>query len=226
MKISSEGVLEQISPSCSPLFDDEFCARFEKLLVWRRDVRGFKPHPVPADLLEHLLDLVQLAPSVGNSQPWRFVQVESAEARASIRASFERCNREALAGFTGERARTYAGLKLAGLDRAPVQLAAFCDGSTLQGHGLGRLTMPEALTWSVVGAINILWLAARSRGLGLGWVSILDPSEVTQALNVPSSWRLIAYLCLGWPEEVHDTPELERLGWQDRTVQSRAILRR
>lgn len=207
-------------------FDDEFCAHFETLLVWRRDVRCFRPDPVPAGLLEHLLDLVQLAPSVGNSQPWRFVQVESTGARASVRASFERCNREALSGFTGERARTYAGLKLAGLDRAPVQLAVFCDGSTQQGHGLGRLTMPETLTWSVVGAVHILWLAARSRGLGLGWVSILDPIEVTQALDVPSSWRLIAYLCLGWPEEAHDTPELARLSWQDRTARGRSVLRR
>ena len=82
-------------------FDAELCARFETLLVWRRDVRCFRPDPVPADLLEHLLDLVQLALSVGNSQPWRFVQVQSTRARASVRASFERCNREALSGFTG-----------------------------------------------------------------------------------------------------------------------------
>lgn len=213
----------QIRP---PQFSRGFHRRLEELLVWRRDVRHFRNDPVSEELLDHLLDLVQLAPSVGNSQPWRFVRVRSPAGRASIKANFEECNKKALAGYTGERAKSYAQLKLAGLDRAPVQLAVFADGDTFQGLGLGRLTMPETLTWSVVGAIHILWLAARSRGLGLGWVSILDPLEVRRSLDVPPSWTLTAYLCLGWPEEQHDVPELARLGWQDRTSVGRAVLDR
>lgn len=207
-----------------PSFGARFRAELEELLIWRRDVRRFRPDPVPSPLVDHLLDLVQLAPSVGNSQPWRFVQVESAGARAAVRASFERCNREALAGYRGERARVYAGLKLAGLDRAPLQWAVFCDEATGQGHGLGRATMPETLAWSVVGAVHVLWLTARARGLGLGWVSILDPVEVARALDVPGSWRFIAHLCLGWPEEEHATPELERRGWQPRASRGRSVL--
>ncbi|KAB0264770.1 5,6-dimethylbenzimidazole synthase [Microvirga brassicacearum] len=214
------------SQTYPPRFDGDFCDRFQDLLIWRRDVRSFRPDPVPQALLDRLLDLIQLAPSVGNSQPWRFVSVESMKARAFVRASFEQCNREALAGFTGERAQTYAGLKLSGLDQAPVQLAVFCDEATEQGDGLGRRTMSETSTWSVVGAVHLLWLAARSRGLGLGWISILDPARVTEALEVPPAWRLIAYLCLGWPQEEHDIPELERLGWQQRTTQGRTVLRR
>jgi 5,6-dimethylbenzimidazole synthase len=209
-----------------PIFDGDFCKRFEDLLIWRRDVRNFRADPVPQAILDHLLDLVQLAPSVGNSQPWRFVSVESAGARAEVRASFEHCNREALAGFTGDHAQTYATLKLSGLNQAPVQLAVFCDEATEQGNGLGRRTMSETLAWSVVGAVHLLWLAARTRGLGLGWVSIIDPAKVTAALKLPSEWRLIAYLCLGWPQDEHDIPELERLGWQARTAHGRAILRR
>jgi 5,6-dimethylbenzimidazole synthase len=211
---------------CPPTFEADFCDRFEDLLIWRRDVRSFRLAPVPQALVDHLLDLVQFAPSVGNSQPWRFVSVESADARAVVRASFERCNREALAGFTGEHAQTYARLKLSGLSQAPVQLAVFCDEATEQGNGLGRHTMPETLAWSVVGAVHVLWLAARARGLGLGWVSILDPVQVAEVLEVPSAWQLIAYLCVGWPEEEQDTPELERLGWQSRTAQGRIVLRR
>nr|WP_306228934.1 5,6-dimethylbenzimidazole synthase [Aurantimonas sp. CSK15Z-1] len=196
----------------------------KQLLVWRRDVRHFRTDAVPEALVEDLLDLVQLAPSVGNSQPWRFVRVESAGARATVRASFEACNEEALAGYEGDRARLYAGLKLAGLDRAPLQFAVFCDGATAQGHGLGRGTIPDTLDWSVVGAIHVLWLAARAQGLGLGWVSILDPQAVTAALDVPAGWRLVAYLCLGWPAEEHATPELERRGWQGRTGAGRTVL--
>lgn len=206
--------------------EEQFCLQLDELLVWRRDVRRFKTDPVPDSLIEHLLDLFQLAPSVGNSQPWRLVRVESPAARVAVRTSFEKCNHDALAGYTGERARAYAGLKLSGLDRAPVQLAVFCDEATEQGGGLGRLTMPETLAWSVVGAVHLLWLSARARGLGLGWVSILDPIGVAQALDVPSSWRLIAYLCLGWPEEEHEIPEIERSGWQSRTGLGRSVLTR
>lgn len=213
-----------VPPSISRRFDDAFCATLDELFLWRRDVRHFRPDPVPSGLLNHLLDVVQLAPSVGNSQPWRFVQVESATPRAAVRTSFERCNREALAGYQGDRARAYASLKLSGLDRAPVQWAVFCDEGTVQGHGLGCVTMADTLAWSVVGAVNVLWLAARARGLGLGWVSILDPAEVAMTLGVPTSWRLVAYLCLGWPEEEHSTPELERLGWQPRTSLGRSVL--
>jgi 5,6-dimethylbenzimidazole synthase len=207
-----------------PRFDHAFCAQLQDLLIWRRDVRHFRPDPVPSALAEELLDIVQLAPSVGNSQPWRFVQLESASARHSVRASFARCNADALAGYDGERAKRYASLKLSGLDRAPLQWTVFCDEATEQGHGLGRLTMPQTLAWSVVGAIHVLWLAARARGLGLGWVSILDPAEVSGALDVPPAWRFVAHLCIGWPDEEEATPELERQGWQARTSLGRSVL--
>jgi 5,6-dimethylbenzimidazole synthase len=206
-----------------PLFDAAFRDRLALLLAWRRDVRRFRPDPVPATLIEQLLDLAQLAPSVGNSQPWRIVSVESRQKRAAVRANFESCNAEALAAQCGERAAQYARLKLAGLDAAPVQLAVFCDRSTTQGHGLGARTMPETLDYSVVGMIAALWLAARAAGLGLGWISILDPDGVARDLGAPAHHKLIAYLCLGWPCEEHDDPELARHGWQERTGKGRDV---
>ncbi|TJV03104.1 MAG: 5,6-dimethylbenzimidazole synthase, partial [Mesorhizobium sp.] len=86
--------------------------------MWRRDVRRFRPTPLPEGALERLLDLASIAPSVGLSQPWRFVVVEGAACRGAVRACFERCNAEALASFGGERAALYARLKLAGLNAA------------------------------------------------------------------------------------------------------------
>src|SRR5947209_8590456 len=124
-----------------PEFDESFRQQFEELLKWRRDVRSFRPDPIDARLLEHLICLASLAPSVGYSQPWRFVLVEAAECRESIRANFERCNREALNLYSGEKARLYASLKLAGLRDAPVQLAIFLSQKTHHGSGLGRITM-------------------------------------------------------------------------------------
>lgn len=204
------------APSALPAFDDAFRHRFETLLHWRRDVRRFRIDVVDPALLDRLLALAALSPSVGNSQPWRFVMVNDPDRRAAIRADFARCNRQALAGYHGERADRYARLKLAGLDRAPIQLAVFADTATTAGHRLGQNSMPETLLYSVVCAVHTFWLAARAHGLGMGWVSILDPSVVQATLDVPATWRLVAFLCLGYPEEEHLDPELARHGWQER----------
>jgi 5,6-dimethylbenzimidazole synthase len=210
----------------APDFPPEFRDRFVDLLRWRRDVRRFRRDALPPGLLDRLLDLACLAPSVGNSQPWRFVLVEDDTRRAAVRAVFGRCNADAASGYEGERAAHYRRLKLAGLEEAPVQLAVFCDRSTGQGHGLGRQTMPETLDHSVVTAIHTLWLAARIEGVGLGWVSILDPQAVAALLDVPSHWHLIGYLCIGFPESEEAVPELEREGWQSRLGACREPLRR
>lgn len=202
--------------SIATRFGSGFRAQLLDLLVWRRDVRRFRRDALPAGTLERLIGLACLAPSVGLSQPWRFVQVETAARRQAVRASFERCNAAALQSQSGDRASLYARLKLAGLDDAPCQFAVFADGATSQGHGLGRLTMPATIDYSAVMAVHTLWLAARAEGIGLGWVSILDPEVVVAALDVPPAWRFIGYFCLGYPVEDDDVPVLEREGWETR----------
>ncbi|WBV42959.1 5,6-dimethylbenzimidazole synthase [Pseudoroseomonas cervicalis] len=199
-----------------PDFDAGFRARFEDLLRWRRDVRHFRPDPVPRATLDRLLDLADLAPSVGLSQPWRFVIVEDPARRSAVRESFLRANEAALAGQSAGRATLYARLKLEGLDQAPCQLALFSLPDPEQGHGLGRATMALTLDYSAVMALHTLWLAARAEGIGLGWVSILEPAVVTAALDVPEGWRLIGYFCLGYPAGQDAEPELQREGWETR----------
>ncbi len=184
--------------------------------MWRRDVRHFRSDPVSAEVLETLLAAADLAPSVGLSQPWRFVVVDEVARRAAIRANFERANAKALAGQGAERAKLYAGLKLAGLDQAPCHLALFVEPDPEQGHGLGHATMPETLAYSAVMALYNVWLSACAVGLGLGWVSILDPVGVAAALDVPAEWIFIGYFCVGVPAEMACVPELERLGWETR----------
>jgi 5,6-dimethylbenzimidazole synthase len=210
----------------APVFDRAFGRQLEQLFRWRRDVRRFRRDPVPAALLDHLLDLAALAPSVGLSQPWRFATVDDPARRARVRANFLRCNAAALAAQPSERAALYARLKLAGLDEAPCHLAVFADPAPAQGHGLGRATMPETTVWSAVMAVHTLWLAARAAGLGMGWVSILDPEEAKAALDVPTEWTFIGYFCIGYPEAASDTPELEREGWEHRRPAGETRLRR
>ena len=198
-------------------FGASFIADLDTLFAWRRDVRHFRSDPLEPGLLDELLARAELAPSVGNSQPWRWVRVDAVEARAHIRRNFVACNAKALDGYAGERKRAYAALKLSGLDDAPIQLAVFTDHAGTQGHGLGKRTMPETLDYSTVTAVATLWLAARARGVGVGWISILDAPTAATDLGVPDTWRLTAYLCLGYPTEADDVPELERVGWQERT---------
>ncbi len=198
-------------------FDSTFQDGFEALLRARRDVRRFRTDPVDPARLQALIDLVRYAPSVGLSEPWRFVAIEGDVARARIRTSFERCNSEALNDYSGARRALYARLKLEGMKEAPVHLAVFSDTAPDKGGGLGRRTMPETLAYSVVMAIHTLWLAARAHGLGLGWVSILEPEEVHSVAEAPDHWQFVAYLCLGWPLDELDRPELEREGWESRS---------
>jgi 5,6-dimethylbenzimidazole synthase len=207
-------------------FDEAFRDELRELIRWRRDVRRFRRDPLPPGTVERLIELASLAPSVGLSQPWRFVLVEDAARRAAVRANFERSNADALAAYAGERAQRYACLKLAGLDEAPVQLAVFADRGTAQGHGLGRRTMPEMAEYSAVMAIHTLWLVARAEGLGLGWVSILDRADVIRALDVPPEWIFLGYFCLGYPQIETLTPELEREGWEQRRPWQDFVLRR
>ena len=127
--------------SFAPAFDAEFRARLRVLLAWRRDVRRFRCDPLPEGAVERLLELACLAPSVGLSQPWRFVLVNDPSRRAKVRRNFAACNAEALADQTPERAAQYARLKLAGLDDAPCHIAVFADRETTQGHRLGRYTI-------------------------------------------------------------------------------------
>jgi 5,6-dimethylbenzimidazole synthase len=207
-------------------FDDAFRARLRDLLIWRRDVRRFRSEPLPPGALERLIDLACLAPSVGLSQPWRFVIVDDPGRRRAVLENFQVANSDALKSYAGDLAARYAELKLAGLQEAPGQLAIFADPSTDTGHGLGRRTMPEMAEYSVVAAIGTMWLAARAEDIGMGWVSILTPADINTLLDVPSAWRLIGYFCLGYPQADDVSPELERAGWEQRQATAAFVLRR
>ncbi len=203
----------------NPEFDPEFREQLDLLLAKRRDIRRFRHDHVDEDLLQSCLGSFAMAPSVGLSEPWRIVRVSSDTTRAAALKNFQAANADALAGYSGDKSKIYAGLKLSGMQESPIQVAVFCDEETTKGAGLGAGTMPEMRRYSVVSAIMQFWLVLRAHGLGLGWVSILDPDRLKSDLNVPDDWSLVAYLCIGWPEEFTETPELELAGWETRADQ-------
>ena len=207
-------------------FDDIFRTQLRELLIWRRDVRRFRTVVLPPGTIERLIDLACLAPSVGLSQPWRFVIVDDPARRRAVLDDFRSCNADALKSYADNLAARYAKLKLAGLEEAPSQIAIFAEPAAETGHGLGRRTMPEMVEYSVVAAIHTMWLAARAEGIAMGWLSILTPGHINKVLDVPETWRLLGYFCLGYPQAESDTPELERAGWERRHSPQMFIVRR
>jgi len=107
-------------------------------------------------------------------------------------------------------------LKLEGIVESPLNLCVTCDRSRHGPIVLGRTSQPEMDLYSTVCAVENLWLAARAEGVGVGWVSILDPADLRSILGIPESVVPVAYLCLGLVSEFGPEPELQRLKWLDR----------
>lgn len=212
--------------TAAPDFDDAFRAQLANLLTWRRDVRAFRSDPLPETVLGKLIAQAARAPSVGNSQPSRFVMVRSAERRRALVAHVEAEQIAAGEKYDAAERAEYQRLKLHGLAECPVVIAIYCVRDPAEGAGLGRQTMPEALVYSTICAVNTLWLAARAEGIGLGWVSILDPATVSVLLDVPADWHFIGILCLGYPKTEAELPLLHTTGWQARLAVEAMVIER
>ncbi|RLU03105.1 MAG: 5,6-dimethylbenzimidazole synthase [Ketobacter sp.] len=197
-------------------FTAEEASLLQDIILNRRDVRGNRFHsdPIPEPALQQILEAGVNAPSVGFSQPWEFVLVRDVTRRQAIRDSF--CQENSKAGdlFSGSRAQLYQRLKLEGIVESPLNIAVFYRPP--EQAVLGQTSMEEVGRYSVVCAIQNMWLMARSLNIGMGWVSILDPVEVRSILQVPEDRELVGYLCLGYVDEFYEAPELERLQWERR----------
>jgi len=197
----------------------------EAIMLARRDVRGnkFSDEPVAKEKLDKILQAASWAPSVGFSQPWEFVMVENTSVREDIVASFEKVNSNAQKQFSQEKQDLYTKLKLEGIQEAPVNIAVFYRPS--KSPVLGQSSMLETGKYSVVCAIQNMWLMARAMNIGLGWVSILEPKAVSHILNAPEDAEFVAYLCLGYVKEFLEQPELETLKWEKRKAIESCVYR-
>ncbi|HWY97590.1 MAG TPA: nicotinate-nucleotide--dimethylbenzimidazole phosphoribosyltransferase [Bacteroidia bacterium] len=200
------------------LFSEEEAKILEEIIFHRRDVRGnrFLQTPVEDNIVEKILLAALNAPSVGFSQPWEFVIVKDKEVKEKVRDSFNEENHIATDLFDKERAGEYAKMKLEGIMEAPLNIAVFYKPS--KSTVLGQTTMKEVGLYSVVCAVQNMWLMARAHNVGMGWVSILNPDKVKQILNAPADNKLVAYLCVGYVKEFLERPELEILQWEKRKI--------
>ena len=193
-----------------------------QIILHRRDVRGnrFIERPLEPEVLDRLLDAALHAPSVGFSQPWEFVIIQNPTTQKKVRETFDAAN-AAAQGLFAARGEEYARLKLEGILEAPVNIAVFYVPPA--GPVLGQTAMEEVGLYSVVCAVQNIWLMARALNIGVGWVSILDPERVRQLLNAPEGHRLVAYLCVGYTDGFYDQPELELLQWEKRKTRDGVI---
>ncbi|MDP2122469.1 MAG: 5,6-dimethylbenzimidazole synthase [Hoeflea sp.] len=188
-----------------------------KAIFTRRDVRDqFLPDPVPDDVLRRLLEAAHHAPSVGFLQPWNFITIRSQAVRDRVASAFGRANDEAAAMFPEERQSAYKSLKLEGIRKAPLNICVTCDRDRGGAVVLGRTHNASMDLYSTVCAVQNLWLAARAEGIGMGWVSIFRDADLKAILGIPERIEIVAYLCLGFVDELYERPELEVKGWNRR----------
>ena len=195
-----------------------------RVIAERRDVRrGFRPDPVPADVLGRVLAAAHQAPSVGFSQPWDFIVIADRVRRERIAALARRHAGEFAAGLPGARARAFDQLKIESILDTPVNIVVSCDRTRGGRHTLGRHAQPQTAEFSSVLAVANLWLAARAEGLGVGWVSFFDERELAAELGLPAHLEVIAYLCVGYVTSFAAEPELQSSGWARRRPVSWAV---
>lgn len=182
----------------------------------RRDVRRFRPDPVDPQIVRRVLTAAHMAPSVGHSQPWRFIMVaDPATRERAARMADEQRLRQA-SQLEPDAARRLLDLQLEGIREAPLGVVVACDRRTAATGVLGRATFPDADVWSCACAIQNLWLAARAEGLGVGWVTLFEQQDLEQLIDAPEGVITLGWLCLGWPDERPPAPGLERAGWSRR----------
>ncbi|WSY15729.1 nicotinate-nucleotide--dimethylbenzimidazole phosphoribosyltransferase [Embleya sp. NBC_00896] len=198
----------------APGYDDASREAVHRVMRERRDIRvGFRPDPVPDDVLVRVLEAAHAAPSVGYSQPWDFVVIRSEETRVTVQ-ELARRQREAYASSLPKaRAKQFLEIKVEAILETPVNIVVTVDTTRGGRHTLGRQTQPQMGPYSSALAVENLWLAARAEGLGVGWVSFFDERELAKALGLPDHIDVVAYLCVGYVDAFPEEPELETSGW-------------
>ena len=198
-------------------FTDDEKSGFYKAIFSRRDVRSrFTSKSIDDSILTRILNAAHHAPSVGFSQPWNFILIKDPETKEKIKESFDKERLRSSQLVDEPKRSKYLSLKLEGILDSPVNVCVTYDPSKFGPFVIGKSSIPETGIYSVCCAVQNLWLAARTEGLGLGWVSILSNEILKEVLDLPEHVVPVAYLCLGYVEEFASKPDLETAGWLPR----------
>ncbi len=206
-----------LEPEAIARFGEEARRAIYDVIALRRDIRHFRSDlAVGPEALQRIFEAAHQAPSVGLSQPWGFVVVRDIAIRSQIRDSFLRCREAESIRFPPERRESYLAHKLEGILEAPINVCVAVDLRDRDEAILGTTAQPEAVRASACCAVQNLWLAARAEGIGVGWVSIVEPAVLRRELVLPPGVEPIAYLCVGHPVAFRERPMLEETQWRTR----------
>lgn len=155
---------------------------FEKLVQARQSDRRYKPQPVEKEKILRCLEAARLSPSACNSQPWRFVVVDSRELLGKMA--------DAACG-TGMNKFSY---------QAPVIVAVVLEKMNVTAR-IGSMLKAKDYSMMDLGmAVEHFCLQAADLGLGtciMGW---FDEKKVASLLGVPRSRRIPLLISLGYPD--------------------------
>lgn len=204
---------------------DDVRDALDRVIGARRDIRRYRPEPVPEHLVRTIIDAGHAAPSVGHSQPWRFIIVDDPALRdkAAVLADVEKLKQAEL--LTPDRKQRLLDLQLDGIKEAPLGIVVACDRRTPASGVLGRNTFVDTDLWSCAAAIENMWLTARAYGLGMGWVTLFRPDDLAELLHLPEGVETLGWMCLGWPDERPPSPGLERRAWSKKLPVENLIMR-
>lgn len=190
---------------------------FYNILESRRDVRnGFLEEEVGEEVLKRILSAAHHAPSVGFMQPWNFIIVKDIPLKKLVKEAFVKSRKIESSRIEESKKELYDSLKLEGICEAPLNILVTCQRDRNGDTGLGRGVQKDMDLFSTVCAIQNLWLAARVEGVGVGWVSIIEKTDLRTIFKLPQNVEPVAYLCVGYVERFEEKPELESAGWQER----------
>jgi len=176
----------------------------------RRSLRRFlgpaaktgKPDPVPAPVIERILETATYAPSAHNLQPWRFAVVADLSAKNRLGQALTAKLRVDMAAAGAPESVIEARVlrSLRRLEEAPVVILLCRDVTAVRNDEPEEITMS---TQSVAAAGLQLLLAAHAEGLGGNWLCWpLYAQEATRAaLNLPGTWEPQAMFFLGYADE-------------------------
>ncbi|MEO0080945.1 MAG: nitroreductase family protein [candidate division WOR-3 bacterium] len=148
---------------------------FYEVVRHRLSVRGYKPDPVPEEVLTRILEAGRLAPSAKNIQPWKFIVVRDPKVRQELVPA---CRGQQ---FVGE---------------APVVICG-CALEQEAWHGMGGYWSAAAVDVTI--ALEHMILAAAAEGLGTCWIGAFIEAEVRRVLAIPEDVKPIALTPLGYP---------------------------
>jgi len=143
-----------------------------KAIRERRSIRTFRADPVEPEKIEAILEAGRWAPSGKNTQPWRFVVVESQEKREQL-------------------GRLVTQMDM--IRTAPVTIAVLLDTKA----GYDRIKDVQAIGAC---AQNML-LAAHSLGLGACWIGRVRDEQVERVLGTKEHEELMMLIPIGYPAE-------------------------